>query len=259
MKLSDLLDELRKNILNDRSDRIEDDDGDSDYLWTDETLVRYINEGCRRFARRSFIIQDAATTEVVNVTLEAGVSEYALHPSILAVISAKVSGAVGDLARVGHCTIGEYTRSDNVITPFSAAQLGSTAGVPQAFGTDEALSEDDDGSLSAVSMRVYPTPRAEDDGTVIKLRVIRMPINELTLSSPSAVPEIPADYHLNMLDWAAYLALRIVDTDAGNPKRAAEFAQSFETHVQEARRLVLRKLRAPTTWGFGRGGFRWGS
>jgi hypothetical protein len=77
MKLGDLLSELRLNILNDRSDRI---DGDSDYLWTDETLVRYINEAQRRFACRSLVIRDATTPEVVDVVLETGVTEYSSTP-----------------------------------------------------------------------------------------------------------------------------------------------------------------------------------
>ena len=256
MKLDDLLDELRTNILNDRSDQTS---GDSDYLWTDKTLVRYINEAQRRFARKAFVIRDATTPEVVNVALEAGVTQYDLHQSILSVLSAKIDGAVYDLARVGHCILGDY-RTQNVVTPFDAALLNSpTAGAPQAFSTDETIAEDDDGTMSVVSMRVYPTPRAEDAGTIIKLRVVRMPIDDLTLNNRQAIPEIPADHHLEMLDWAAYLALRIVDQDAGSVTRAREFAQSFEAHVQEARRVVLRKLRAPQTWGFGRGGFSWES
>lgn len=251
MKLSDLLDELRKNILNDRGVST----GADDKLWDDKTLVRYINEAQRRFAKRAFVIRDATTTEVVNVTLAAGVTEYTLHQAILSVLSAKVDGAAYDLLRVGHTVLGDYS---TLSTQFDPARIGSTtAGAPQAFATDETLSEDDDGIMSAVSMRVYPTPRSEDDGTLIKLRVVRMPLDELTPNNLAAIPEIPSDHHIEMLDWAAYLALRIVDEDAGNPKRAAEFAQSFEAHVQDARRLVLRKLRAPQPWGFGRGGFRW--
>lgn len=251
MKLSDLLDELRTNILNDRSDRTS---GTSDYLWTNATLVRYINEAQRRFAKRGFVIRDSTTAEVVNVTLAEGVDQYTLHPSILSVLSAKVDGAVRDLARVGHCILGDFTNPNAEI--FNAAAIGAiSAGAPLAFTTDETIAEDDDGTIAAVSMRVYPVPDAVADGTLIKLRVVRLPIDELTTSSMSAVPEIPLDHHLEMLDWAAYLALRIVDEDAGNPKRAAEFAASFEQHVKDARTLVLRKLRMPQPWGFGRGGF----
>lgn len=252
MKLSELRDELRNNILFDRGVST----GDDDKLWSDATLVRYINEAQRRFAKRAFVIWDSKTAEVCDVTLETGVTQYDLHPSILSVLSAKVSGNDYDLARIGHCVLGDISLPGNGAV-FDAALLGVTgAGAPQAFTTDETLAEDDGGTVAAVSMRVYPTPRAADDGTVIKLRVVRMPIDDLTANNLGAVPEIPSDHHLEMLDWAAYLALRIVDSDAGNAKRAAEFAQAFEGHVIEARKLVLRKLRSPRAWGFGRGG--WG-
>lgn len=254
MKLTDLLDELRNNILYDRGTS----SGASDKLWSDATLIRYINEAQRRFARLSFIIVDAVTPEVVNVTLKAGVDEYILNEAVMSVLSAKVDGATRDLARAGHTVLGDY-RTENVITPFDVAQLTQSPGAPQAFTTDETLSEDDEGAMSVVTMRIYPTPRTEDDGTLIKLRVVRMPLDELTITNKEASPEIPRDHHLDMLDWAAYLALRIVDQDAGNRGAADKFAASFDTHVQEARRLVLRKLRAPRPWGFGRGGFTWGS
>ena len=255
MRLQELLDELRDNILNDRSDSV---DGDPDELWSDTTLVRYINEAQRRFAKRAFVIRDATTAEVVNVTLEEDVSEYTLHPSILSVLSAKVDGAARDLARVGHCVLGDFVNATAEI--YNAAQLGAVnPGAPLAYTTDEALGEDDEGTSAAVSLRMYPVPDAAADDTLIKLRVVRMPLDALTANNLSAVPEIPTDHHLEMLDWAAYLALRIVDQDAGNTRRAADFAASFEQHVKDARTLVLRKLRAPTPWGFGGGGFRWGS
>lgn len=255
MNVEQLLDELRNNILNDRSDSV---GGDPDQLWPDATLVRYINEAQRRFAKRAFVIRDNTTPEVVNVTLDEGVSEYTLHPSILSVLSAKINGSANDLVRVGHVILGDYSNPNAEI--YNPAMLDHlSAGAPQAITTDETLGEDDDGAHAAVTLRVYPEPDARADGTVIKLRVVRMPIDELTVNNLSAVPEIPVDHHIEMLDWAAYLALRIVDQDAGNPKRAAEFATTFEQHVKDAKTLVLRKLRAPQPWGFGRGGYRWGS
>jgi hypothetical protein len=254
MRLSDLLDELRHNILGDTSDLVS---GDSDQLWSNTTLVRYINEAQRRFAKRALVLRDNSTSEVVDVTISEDVTEYALHPSILGVISARIEDATRDLVRVGHSALDSYNGASTNIYATSFEQLSPAA--PMAYMTDETLSEDDEGSISAVSMRVYPTPRAEDEGTIIKLRVVRMPLDDLTTSNMSQVPEIPQDHHIEMLDWAAYLALRIVDQDMGNPKRAQEFAQSFEGHVQEAKKQVLRKLNAPRPWGFGRGGYRWES
>jgi hypothetical protein len=108
-----------------------------------------------------------------------------------------------------------------------------------------------------MTLRVIPVPDAAANGTIITMRVVRLPLDELTLTNQTAEPEIPDDYHIPMLDWAAYLALRIVDHDAGDPDRAKEFADAFEAHVKEARAEVLRKLFAPQPWGFGKGGWRW--
>jgi hypothetical protein len=255
MKLSDLLDELRNNILYDRDVST----GDDAKLWSDATLVRYINEAQKRFAKRAFIIWDSKTAEVCQVTLREGVTQYDLHPAILSVVSAKLDGSDYDLIRIGHMRLGDLSTPGNDVTFDPALLSSSTTGTPQAFTTDETLSDDDDGAISVVSMRVYPAPRAEDEGTIVRLRVVRMPLDDLTTNNTGASPEIPSDHHIEMLDWAAYLALRIVDQDAGNPKRAADFAASFEQHVQDARKLVLRKLGTPPRWGFGRGGFSWGS
>jgi hypothetical protein len=253
MKLGDLLSELRLNILNDRSDLV---DGDSDYLWTDETLVRYINEAQRRFATRSLIIRDATTPEVVDVVLQTGVSEYQLNAAVLAVISAKLEGEQTDLARTGHSILNRSTQPADVNWDM-ALSSNVQPGKPAAIATDEQVVEDDAGTLSAVTLRVFPAPSSTYNGQKIKLRVCRKPINELVLTNLEAVPEVPEDHHLDMLDWAAYLALRIVDQDSGNRTRSNDFAVSFEGHVQQARTMVMRKLFAPMPWGFGRNGWAW--
>lgn len=253
MTLSDLLDELREGMLNDRTDRVE---GTGDYLWTDKRLIRYINEAQRRFARRSLILRDGTTPEVTQITLVAGQTVYELHKSVIAVISARNQNGRTDLVRVGHSLLNAYRNtSETWIDP--NRYYGSPPGPAVAYSTDEALDTDDTGSWSSVMLRVYPTPRAEDAGTVLSLRVVRLPINELTEDTLTAVPEVPEDYHLDMLDWAAYLALRIDDDDAGNPARAQQYASSFEVHVREAKIEAMRKMFAPMPWGFGRGGFTW--
>jgi hypothetical protein len=252
MKVSDLLDELRNNILYDRGVST----GANDKLWSDTTLLRYINEAYRRFARRSYCIWDNITSEVCNVTLVEDQSEYVLHQSVLAVVSAKLSDAVRDIPRTTHLVLNGSTICEPM---FDAALIGSlNPGVPQAFTTDETLAEDDDGTFSALSLRVFPTPDADTDGKILKLRTVRLPVDEITSSNEDMIPEIPLDYHLAMLDWAAYLALRIVDNDAGNTARSDKFAASFEAHVKEAWTLVLRKIRQPAQWGIGQRGWSWG-
>lgn len=252
MQLSELLSELRENILHDRSDRT---DGDEDLLWSDATLVRYINEACQRFARQGLVIVDQHT-EATSITLQTGVTTYTLHPSLLAVRSARLSSDRGDLRRVGHSSLDAYrTPQVSYIDPATVDHL--PPGKPLAYTTDEGIGPDDNDSIGAMTLRIYPEPTAEYNGQVIRLRVIRLPLEPLTPDNLEATPEIPAAHHLEMLDWAAYLALRIADVDAGDTPRALQYRASFEQHVREARQIMMRKLFAPTGWAFGQNGFSW--
>lgn len=253
MNLGELLSELRDNILHDRSDRVA---GTSDWLWSDATLVRYINEAQKRFARRGLVIRDGVTPDVCQIILGAGQNVYNLHPSILAVISARRDGDNADLKRAGHAAFDTYSSPDPYY--FDPAQIDQLPpGKPLAFSTDEYLAGDDYDSMSVTTLRLYPTPSAEYAGTTLRLRVIRMPLEELVPTRLKAVPEIPQEHHMEMLDWAAYLALRIVDVDAGMPQRATEFRISFDDHVKNARNAAMRKLFSPLQWGYGRNGFTW--
>jgi hypothetical protein len=252
MKLSELLSELRENILHDRSDRT---DGDEDLLWSDTTLVRYINEACRRFARQGLVIHDNRS-EASEVTLIEGQTEYTLHPSVLAVRSAKLVGERRDLQRTGHSALDAYiTPTTQFWDPAHFSEL--PPGKPLAYTTDESIGPDDDDSAGATMLRVYPAPTAEYADQIIKLRLIRLPLEHLTLDNVEAIPEIPEAHHMDMLDWAAYLALRIADVDMGDLKRSQIHRASFEEHVKEAKQVAMRKLFAPTGWAFGQNGFSW--
>ena len=252
MNLGDLIHELRHNILHDRSNEV-DGDG-ADYLWSDTTLVRYIDAAQRRFARRALVIRDATTPQCCQVTLVALQTEYPLDPSVIGVISAKYGSDPADLARAGHSALGTYRAPDPYF--FDTSNLSSLQpGKPVAYATDESVTADTNGTMAVVNLRSYPAPTAAFIGSPINLRVVRMPLARLDLTTLGQVPEVPEDYHLDMLDWAAYLALRIVDHDAGDPARANEFRASFEDHVKTARTEMLRKMFAPMQWGFGRSGW----
>ena len=254
MTLAELLDELRVGVLNDRSDRTA---GTSDYLWSDARLVRYIDAAEQRLAIQGLVIRDGFTNEVCLVTLVAGQTEYPLHEAVLAVVSAKRETAVTDLVRVGHAVLGAYRAPNDTWDP--ATLVAMSPGAPLAYSTDEGVRAQYTDSMSQVILRVYPAPDATAAGTKIRMRVVRKPIERLVSSNMGATPEVPEDHHLEMLDWAAYLALRIVDSDAGAPARATEFAQSFQVHVNNARKNAMRKMFAPLPWGFGRSGFSWES
>lgn len=253
MQLGGLLTELRENILHDRSDRVS---GSPDYLWSDETLVRYIDEAQKRFARKGLVLRDGTTPDVCQITLKTGVEFYPLHPSVLALISCRLTGDHADLVRAGHGVLDTYQRQDPYF--FDSSNLSTlTPGKPLGFTTDEYVSNDDYDSLGVLTLRVFPAPSSEYNNQVLKLRVVRMPLETLRADCLTVTPEIPEVHHIEMLDWSAYLALRIIDVDGGWAKRAYEFRDSFEAHVKSARDTAMRKLFTPLQWGFGRNGFSW--
>jgi hypothetical protein len=252
MTLQDLLDELAQNILRDRSTIVS---GPEDYLWSDATLIRYIDEAQNILARKGLVLRDATTPDVTEVALSDGESQYTLHPSIIAVISAKIAGDKGDLARTGHSALSLVQRPDpHFFDPEYISTL--PPGKPLAFATDEQI-DSASGKSGIVSLRTYPEPNADYDNVVLQLRVVRKPLRRLTEDDLSAEPEVPEDYHLALLDWAAYRALRNIDTDVGAIDKANTFKNEFEAMVAQARTDAMRKLFAPMHWGFGRNGFAW--
>lgn len=252
MTLGELLTELRENILHDRSDQTA---GPSDLLWSDETLIRYINQSYFRFAVEAMCLRDNVTPQYTQFTTASGVQQYVLDPAVMAVISAQMTGDRGDLIRAGHAEFNTGFRPDPYFFDPNALSV-LPPGKPQAFSTDEGLAEADDGAVSTITLRLFPVPSADYAPIVCKMRVIRMPSGPMT--ELTDVPELPERHHLEMLDWAAYLALRIVDHDAGDPARAQEFKASFEDAAHKARLFAMRKLFTPLQHGFGRNGWSWG-
>jgi hypothetical protein len=251
--LGDLLAELRDNILHDRTDQVS---GATDQLWSDATLVRYINEAQNRFAKRSECLRDFTTPSVCQITTVVGTEFYPLHPKIIGVLSARVVGDACDLARAGHANLDTYRATDNRF--FDTSYITTLVpGKTIAFTTDEGMVADGRNALNTMMFRTFPSVGL-GYAAVINLRVVRFPLSRLDLSNLDGQPEIPEQYHLNMLDWAAYLALRMPDLDiAGGDAviRSRDLAKSFEQHVLDAKTEVQRRLFAPAAFQFGGNGF----
>jgi hypothetical protein len=251
MRLQDLLHELRVNMLSDKSDQV---GGASDQLWSDQTLVMYISEAQRRFARLAQVLRDSRTPLCCQVQLVAGQDTYQLHPSVIGVLSAKVTGSNSDLVRADHNAFNEPPVLDNEMYFDPDVVAAPQPQMIRAYSTDEGILPDDDGELSVITLRVFPAPDILN-AKVLNLRVIRLPMDDLRVDDLDADLEIPAIHQLEILDWAAYLALRHVDVDRGDQKSAAAFAQSFQDHVDKALETLRVKQYAPMGWRFGGAGW----
>lgn len=250
MNLGEQLDELRTNVLHDRSDLIA---GDSDSLWSDETLLRYIGDAERRFARRTLLLRDGTTPEAIRVKLKEGVTTYPAHKSVIAVLSARYDTATHDLHRSGHGIVNQQSPQEFLSFDPSTSAL-TPPGAPIAFYTDETLVFARQGG---VTVSVYPVPGADEADKYLYLRVIRLPMSQYDNACLDKESEIPEDYQLDVLSWAAYRALRGFDSDSGAPTSAESHKAAFEDAITKAIQEMKRKMFANTGLQYGGNGFVW--
>lgn len=250
MNTQESLDELRNSLLRDISTL---KSGPPDHYWPDETLILYLNDAQRRFARMSLCIRDDTTPDVCQIVLISGTDIYGLHPSVISVTSARHQDNTQDLRRVQHATAVNFSNVDVDITEMALVQ---TPGKPTSYSTDEGL---DPADSHATRLRLFgvPTDSANDTetGKIVYLRTIRKPIEKLSIKKLDAELEIPEDYHLDMLEWAAYRALRNLDIDAEDRAKATAHKTRFEEAIAECKAEVKRKMFQPLSWSFGAAGY----
>lgn len=251
MNLGEQLDELRRVVLRDRSDQIA---GDDDSMWTDESLLRYIGDAERRFARRVMCLRDGTTPKFTRVKLREGVKNYPLPEEVFAILSARHPDRDYDLQRTGHALV--QARDLDMSLAFDPAESSTLApGAPLGYHTDETAVF---ANQSVVTFTVFPVPDATAAGTELALRVVRVPCGPYTLKDLDRPSEIPLDYQLDVLEWAAYRAKRHNDADIGATPSAKDHAEAFENAIVRAQRDIRVRTRAAIGLRFGSNGFSWG-
>lgn len=228
MTLGELLAELRGNILRDVSTIV--DGSDSDDLWTDESLIRYIRDAEEKFAAGTLCLRDSVTAALAQITLVAGQGDYTLDRRVIAIYSAQYNGNI----QMGRCAYGTRFGAGNNVTPTTAYREPQGVGEPRIYYTDR-----DTGMVG-----FYPTPGTEQAGDIVRLQVARRPLVPLSKNDLEAEPEIPEEYHLDLLEWATWRALRNHDADIdGDPAnisivmaRVSAHKKRFEDAIAECKR-----------------------
>lgn len=231
MILRDLLAELRQNILRDVSDIVTAPSQD-ELLWTDEALIRYINDAEEKFAAGTLCLRDSKTAAITQITLVAGQAEYDLDRRLVSVYNARYGTSV----RLGRSSFATLFGAKGEITPSAAYYEPNSTGQPRLYYTD--------GDTNSIGF--YPTPSAAEAGQTIRLWTSRRPLVPLSKNSLDASPEVPEEYHLDLLEWAAWRALRNHDADIGGDPanisivmaRANSHKSRFNEAVVECKRKV---------------------
>lgn len=212
---SELITWLRTDIL---------DDLEVPYLWSDATLLRYLNYAEVQACRRAHLLIDSSTTNdsgtaatastagqkaLCQITLVAGQSVYSLNSKIIQVKRCQIIGM--DYPLLGpltHIELDERYSGWNGTS--GTVGTAGTSGFPYAFMNEPT------GSITFIL--------APGQSGTANLLVSRLPLLPFTSSSS---PEIPDKYHEWLLNWAAHLAYLKDDSDTFNPEKAKYYEGKF--------------------------------
>lgn len=182
--------------------RQEADDTVEPYLWSDDELLDYANDAEQEACRRARLLVDSSTPAVCAVAVTAGDLLCALDARVIFVRRARFAGG-RPLQRL--------TMQD--MEDRNPYWLDAQASTPTVFVPD----------YETGKLALYPPPAAA--GT-LRLTVVREPLQPMTDGQDT--PEIAARYHRALRHWMLYRAYSKQDSQANDPKKAADALALFE-------------------------------
>lgn len=178
-----------------REDYLDDTRGEN--LWSDASMLRYLNEAGRQVCTRGDYIFDATTPAITRATVTPTKNSFKLHKDIT-----RIKGVFIDGVKIPKKTREEM---DFHVKDWRTATQGQTVFI-----------------VSGRNVTITPLPVAN---TVVTLEVYRSPklIEDLD-SEPELIPE----YHRDLVYWICYEALSKRDADTLDGKKANEYLAKFD-------------------------------
>ena len=190
MKIADL-------ILIARTDYLDDVVGSD--LWDDDFMFRAFSEAERQACNRQNFLYD----DNIPITLVADQTTYRLPSNIT-----KLDKFIFQSNVIAHLSKHELERS----YPAWRDQTGMKDQVVSFF-------------VQARNVRFVPSPTTDDDGLVVTMESFRLPLKSKI--NDSYVPEIPEEYHRDLIYWVLHSAYKKQDADAFNQERSDYFLNIF--------------------------------
>ena len=212
MTLSELMDQLRCATLRDTA---------VPRLWSDTELVRYLNHAQMEFAVRTHALVDDTTPATCKITTVPGQAVYALHESVVIVTEAGLVMRDADTQEeIGYTPLEDRTRHQ--------LPRSHTKGRPSRYTAQ----------VRTKGIRFSPLPDAVYD---IELVVARKPLYPMERAND--IPEISEEYHLALVDFAAFRALTNNNPEGANMASGKDFKALWDVSVRDAKRAIAT-LRA---------------
>lgn len=183
--------------------RSEVDDTVAPYLWTDADALDYANDAQDEACRRARLLVDSTTPELCQLEVPlADAGLVALDERTLFVRRVRMAGR-RPMVRMS-------MQDMESMNPF---WQDAAANTPTMFITD----------YETGKLLLWPTP---DTDVALDLTVVRLPLVEMNDGQDS--PEIAPRMHRSLRYWMMFRAYSKQDSQANDPKKAAESLALFE-------------------------------
>lgn len=242
MNTQEMLDHTAKVYLDDRAEMLA---GAPDNLFSDASLVTFLNRGADEFARKTWRLSSrytVAKAAYTSVALQTGIKDYDLNARILRVLSVNLADSDLLLRNISFedsvSQVNTFPNQDffDINSPFL-----ETPGRPNWFAVD----------VQARTIRFRATPSIVENGLVAQMRVVHMPIVQLTVDALAATCEIEPEYHDLICMYAAGKALTTPNVDVAAGRIGAGYLQEFDRQCREARNDFMKMTLGPARFRFG--------
>lgn len=187
--------------------RVQRDDNAKPYLWSDAEILTYLNSAVDEVCERALLLEDRSTPACTQITLIAGQADYVLHAATIKVKRITYAGKTIPETSV------EALDSDEPLWE-------TRTGIPTQYVL-----------TGTTGLRLVPTPTTASVAVTNKiyLTVYRTQLGLFSEDSDDgASPEVPAIYHLRMMNWIYRCALLKNDAETVNKIKAGEYQAIFE-------------------------------
>jgi len=178
------------------------------YFWSDARLMLFLSLGQTQFCRDTGFFRDSTNYPLVT---EAGQASYASPAEVI--------------------EIRDLTYLQMPLKKLHAPATNISPGPPLAFSTSS-----DTGKLV-----LSPTPDAVYVLNTQVWRAARVPFNHVTGGQYDGEMEIPEEFHLAPVEWAAGKAFGDHDSERQDPVKAADHQKNYKNIVREGKRAFRLK------------------
>lgn len=193
--------------------------------WSTSRLLGLLSEGQDKFCEDTGFFSDLTS---FTITLRTGVAVYDIPSRVIQVMDIWNGTTKLEKVLTGESQTGDY------------GYFPVTAGPPVLWRTDE----------STGFIKIYPTPTAVEDGTILPLQVWRYSKYDLAGDgavpefgpTPPAEPEIPSRLQRACVEWAAYKALSNHDEELQDKIKAADHLSNYRLYVSDGI-TALRRIQ----------------